>query len=308
MPSYVVYVDQVIAGSLVMNLMILWLTARLGRIAFRRWRLFAGAALGAVYSIVIFVPALQVFTGPGYKLLVSILMVAAAFIPQQPKKSLMLIAYFYLCTFALGGTVLGIINFLHRSVPGETLAGIMQAIDTYLWYGILMALAIFWFTGKIAPAALRKRLVLPLLRADLDINLRGKKVCLAAMVDTGNGLTDPLSGNPVIIAEFDAVKDILPEQVSSAVQKQGWQDGGTLLAEMGEGIREGNFRLIPFCSVGRDNGWLIGFRPDEVLVRQGGGAIRTNEVIIALCPDRLQGDTPCRALLPPDLFETRLAG
>ena len=308
MPSYVVYVDQVIAGSLVMNLMILWLTARLGKIAFRRWRLFAGAALGAVYSIVIFVPALQTFTGPGYKLLVSMLMVAAAFIPQQPKKSLMLIAYFYLCTFALGGTVLGIINFLHRSVPGETMAGFMQAVDTYLWYGVLLALALFWFAGKIAPAALRKRLILPLLRADLDINLRGKKVCLAAMVDTGNGLTDLLSGDPVIIAEFDAVKDILPEEVSNAVLKYGWKDGGMLLAEMGEGIREGNFRLIPFCSVGRDNGWLIGFRPDEVLIRQGGGAIRTNEAIIALCPDRLQGDTPCRALLPPDLLETSLAG
>ena len=308
MPSYTVYVDQVIAGSLVMNLMILWLTARLGRLAFRRWRLFGAAALGAMYSLVIFVPALETFTAPVYKLLVSMLMVAAAFMPQPLKKFMLLIVYFYLCTFALGGTVLGIINFMHRSVSGETMTEIMQAIDTYLWYGVLITLAIYWLAGKIVPATLRKRLMLPLLRADLAINLRGKKVCLAAMVDTGNGLTDPLSGNPVIIAEYDAVKDILPEQVSHAILSKGWKDGGALLAEMGEGIKEGNFRLIPFCSVGRDSGWLIGFRPDEVLVRQSGGFIRTNEVIIALCPDKLQGDTPCRALLPPDLIETRLAG
>jgi stage II sporulation protein GA (sporulation sigma-E factor processing peptidase) len=307
MPSYVVYVDQVFIGSLVMNLMILWVTARLGRVSYNRWRLLAGAAAGGLYSLVLFIPALEQYMGPGYKLLVSLLMVTAAFAPVPPKKFIVLLAYFYLSTFALGGTVLGIVNFLRRSVPGDRLSGAMQAVDAYLWYGLLVALIIFWSIGRIAPAVLGKRLVLPLLQADLDICLGGRRASLAALLDTGNSLTDPLTGNPVIIAEYESLKELLPERARRAIDAHGLENGATVLGEMGEGIQEGHFRIIPYRSVGRSNGWLIGFRPDEVIIRQRGNMVKTDQVVVALCPERLRGDAPCGALLPPDLLETGVA-
>lgn len=305
MPSYVVYVDQVFTGSLVMNLMILWITARLGRVSYFRWRILAGAAAGGLYSLVLFVPALEPYMDPEYKLLVSLVMVAVAFAPVPPKKFIVLLAYFYLSTFALGGTVLGIINFLHRSVPAGRLSGAMQAVDDYLWYGLLLALVIFWSIGRVAPAVLKKRIMLPLLQADLDICLGGRTVALAALLDTGNSLTDPLTGHPVIIAEYESLKDLLPERARRAIDTHGLENGAAVLGEMGEGIREGHFRIIPYRSVGRSNGQLIGFRPDEVMIKQRGNTTKTSEVVVALCPEKLRGDAPCGALLPPDLVESR---
>lgn len=309
MPTYVVYVDQVFLGSLIMNVMILWVTAKLGRVNFIRWRLLASAAIGAMYSLFVFIPVLENFLNPGYKFGMSVLMIIIVFIPSPIKKVIMLLAYFYLSTFALGGTVLGIVNFLHSSSFSDgSMTSIMQAVDAYLWYGVILGLAIFWSLGRIAPAVLRKRLILPLLRADLSVNLRGQKVCLAAMLDTGNNLTDPLTGHPVIVAEYEAIKKILPEQVRSVVEQHKQDDSAVILAELGENIRQGNFRIIPYRSVGRENGWLLAFRPDEVELRHGGNMFRTNDVIVALYSDYLRSDTPCRALLPPGLLESRIAG
>lgn len=308
MPSYVVYVDQVFAGSLVMNLMILWVTAKLGRVTVRRRRLLAGAVVGAVYSLFAFIPALENYLAPGYKLAVSALMVAVVFLPGPPKKALTLLAYFYLSTFALGGTVLGIINFMHDKVSDGRLTGVMQAVDNYLWYGILLALVIYWTLGGLLPAALRKRLMLPLLRAELVVRRGERTACLPALLDTGNSLTDPLTGSPVIIAEYEAVKDILPDKVRATVEKHGREEPAAVLTELGEDLMQGHFRIIPYRSVGRENGWLLGFRPDEVELRHGGKLFRTDKVVVALYHDCLQGDTPCRALLSPALLETGIAG
>lgn len=302
MPTYIVYVDQVLIGSLVMNMMILWITARLGRIAYCRWRLLAGAALGAGYSMFLFIPALEGFLGPGYKLLVSLLMVAAMFIPCKPRKALVLLAYFYISTFILGGTVLGIISFLHKSTFDGQLTGLMQAVDAYLWYGILLALLTYWLLGRFVPVALRKRLMVPLLQTDLTIRLGERQVSLKAMLDTGNSLSDPLTGHPVIIAEYAAIKEILSEQVCAVIESHERDDGATILTKLGENIRPGNFRLIPYRSVGRDSGWLLGFRPDEVTLKTGDHPMQVSEVVVALYRECLQGDTSCRALLPTGLL------
>lgn len=307
MPTYTVYVDQVFLGSLVMNLMILWVTARLGGVAYARWRLVLGAALGALYSLVLFVPAWQGFLAPGYKFMVSVLIVAAAFWPRQPARALVLLGYFYLATFALGGTVQGLIGFLNGRYSSGFMAGVMQAVDTYLWYGVLLALVLFWALGRVAPAKMRKRLMLPLLRVDLSVGLGGRRADLPAFLDTGNALSDPVTGDPVVVAEYDAVQEVLPERVRAAVEKHGPDRAAEVLAELGAGIAEGYFRLIPYRTVGREMGWLLGFRPDEMELRQGGTSRRV-QAVVAICGDRLEGDTPCRALVPHALLDTGPAG
>lgn len=308
MPTYAVYVDQVFMGSLVMNYMILWAAAKLGGVTHNRWRLLGGASLGAFYSLVLFVPAWHGFLAPGYKLMASLLMVAAAFLPRPPVKAIVLLGYFYLATFALGGTVQGVISFLQHKYEGGVMTGVMQAVDAYLWYGILLSMAIFWALGRVVPAQMRKRMMLPLLRSDLAVSFGGQTVRLPALLDTGNSLSDPVTGNPVVIAEYEPLKSILSQRVREAVEKYGPDHGAAVLRELGDEITSGHFRLIPYRSVGRESGWLVAFRPDEVELRQGGHIYRTGRVVVALCGERLDGETPCRALVPPALLDISLTG
>lgn len=306
MPAYTVYVDQVFVGSLVMNYIILWISARLGGVRHNRWRLLSGACLGAFYSLALFVPAVHNFLAPGYKFLASLIMVAAAFLPRPPVKAAVLLGYFYLATFALGGAVQGVIGFLQHRYEGMILAGVMQAVDAYLWYGILISTALFWTLGRIVPGRMRKRLMLPLLRSDLAVSFDGRTVSLPALLDTGNSLSDPLTGSPVVIKEYEALKEILSPKVRESLDKYGPDQGAAVLGELGEEIAGGHFRLIPYRSVGRENGWLMGFRPDELEVRQGGQVYRTGRVVVALCGERLDGETAYRALIPPALLDNNL--
>ena len=308
MPTYVVYVDQVFVGSLVMNLMILWVTAKLGGVSYSRVRLLGGAALGALYSLALFFPPVSYLLTPGGKFLVSVIMVAAVFLPRPPLKALVLLGYFYLVTFALGGTVQGIINFLHGNYSGGPVAAAMQAVDAYLWYGILLALALYWSLGRIAPAQMRKRLMLPLLQVQLVVGFRGRRTRLAAMLDTGNSLTDPVTGDPVIIVEYQSLQHLLPEKVRLVVEKHGPDRAADILGDLGPDIATGHFRLIPYRSVGRESGWLVGFRPDAVELIQNGRVQKGGPAVVALCGDRLRGDVPCSALVPPTLLDNRLAG
>ncbi len=303
MPAYVVYVDQVFVGSLVMNLMILWVTARLGRVPYNRWRLLGGSAIGALYSLALFFPPVHALLAPGYKLLVSALMVATVFLPRPPGKALVLLGYFYLVTFALGGTVQGITTFLHSNYSGGIVAGVMQAIDAYLWYAVLLSLVVYWTLGRIVPARLRKLLMLPLLKAELVIHFEGRLARLAAMIDTGNSLADPVTGKPVVVVEYTSLKELLPEKVCLAVERKGLDRVPEILGELGEEIARGHFRPIPYRSVGREYGWLLGFRPDSVELVQGGISHRVKAgVVVALCGEKLHGDAPCSALVPPALL------
>jgi len=291
-----------------MNYMILWAAAKLGGISHNRWRLLGGASLGAFYSLVLFIPAWHGLLAPGYKLMASLLMVSAAFWPRPPVKAIILLGYFYLATFALGGTVQGVISFLQPRYAGGIIAGVMQAVDAYLWYGILLSMVIFWSLGRVVPAQMRKRMMLPLLKSDLAISFGGQTVRLPALLDTGNSLSDPLTGNPVLIAEYESLKELLSQRVRDAVEKYGPDQGAAVLGELGDEITSGHFRLIPYRSVGRDSGWLVAFRPDEVELNQGGHIYRTGRVVVALCGERLDGETPCRALVPPALLDNSLMG
>lgn len=49
--------------------------------------------------------------------------------------------------------------------------------------------------------------------AQVRITLNGKQVSLIGMVDTGNHLTDPFSGKPVVLCRYQLVKEILPESI-----------------------------------------------------------------------------------------------
>ncbi len=91
-----------------------------------------------------------------------------------------------------------------------------------------------------------------------------KTVNTVGLVDTGNSLVEPISHKPVIIAEFNAVKDLLPDVLAGIYEKE----GEASLMEIAEAIADDSFkrhiRLIPFKSIGSENGIMIGFVADCV--------------------------------------------
>ena len=83
-------------------------------------------------------------------------------------------------------------------------------------------------------------------------------------IDSGNTLKDPLSKKPVIIVEKNIIEKIVD------VEKL-----------MG-GDENLKIRLIPFKSIGKQNGMLIGIKPQYIKIKYNENQVKTNNVIVGI--------------------------
>ena len=117
----------------------------------------------------------------------------------------------------------------------------------------------------------------------------GRRVCLPAMADTGNSLTDPLTGSGVAVA---GAEDLMPlfqgESPNPAVLVR---ERGAVAAF--EALGDRRFRLVPYSAVGVEDGLLLAFRPDEA--RLDGKPKRS--LLVAVSPNSVSDGGAYRALI-----------
>lgn len=144
-------------------------------------------------------------------------------------------------------------------------------------------------SGKV----LREGSIVPVL-----VRIDDKTIRFNALVDTGNSLTDPITGYPVMVVEAETVKSILPPEVyNSVVTNKIGTFSGSMNQKYAPWLKR--LHLIPFKSIGSENGILTGFRPDNVRVCQEGTFKEINDVIVGICSTKLSDNSRYSALLGP---------
>lgn len=297
-----VYVDMLFLINFLMDYVVLWTAARLAQIRVSFWRLAAGAGIGALYSVIALFPHLEQLSAFEVKFLVSLVMVMAAYTPLPWKKFGQAILYFYLVAFTLGGAVLGFVYFL----TSNSFSGALGLFPLhYLWLGVAVVMA--GVLGKYGVTYFKKSILHDLLKVPVEITIKGRQVKLNGLVDTGNQLTDPLTGAPVIIVEYDVLSSFLPPQLKEIVDAA----GGVNLVKLAETFPEDGsappFRLIPFTTIGKRHGMLLGFRPDKITVYAGDKKVCKTDVIIGIYNRVLSPQGAYRALLHPDLLQATVS-
>lgn len=303
MAAYTIYLDQVFLGNLVMNYAILWAAAKLCRIPAGRIRLAAGAALGASYALAIFIPEFVFLLSVWFKAAASVIITAVAFAPLPPKKFLACLGAFYLASFALGGLTLGMIFFIH-SGNFASFNGIGTVIVEHFWPGVILGLAAFWAAGRGVATLFKRGVFDGLFKMELVLKFRGEQVRVEALLDTGNQLRDPLTGRPVIVVEYDVLKPLLPPEVLECFVGTAEPDVWRVLGSLSQSPWAPRFSAVPFQSLGRGRGLMVGFRPDEVLVLRQGRQAPAGKAVVAICFKKLDSGGSYRALLTPDLLES----
>lgn len=301
--TYTVYLDEVMAGNLVMNFAILWLTARFSRCPAPPWRLLTAATLGAAYVLGLFVLPIPALAGLPAKIVLSVAMLILAFgiLPWRLFGSVLVL--FYLCSFCLGGFVFGL-SFLLEGNPREL--GLVSTLPQHFFLpAVFLSLIAALAVGRMGQVFLRRRQLKGLFHVAVAITLYGRRLRLKALLDTGNQLADPLSRAPVIIVEIEAIRKILPESINNLLFRdgEGEPDYASVLTSIQDTRLATRFRLIPFSSLGRAHGLLLGFRPDEVEIFFGREKLRVRDVVVAIYRRRLAPDEGYRALLNPRLLE-----
>ncbi|MCL6548731.1 MAG: sigma-E processing peptidase SpoIIGA [Alicyclobacillus sp.] len=300
----VVYADVVWLVNFVMDAALLAITCWIGKRRLRPGRISAGALIGSLYSLTLFLPPLSTLTTWPGKAVLSLLMVAVA-IPWRSWLDLArLCALFYLVAFVMAGAAIA----LHFAIPG------VSAGQGWIVSGSRLAIAVSMqslclLLAVPLSAALIQSVLRRVRQARLDaaltytirVEVGAASVELTGLLDTGNRLRDPISRCPVCVADAEAVAPLLPQPLRSAAERSGDLLGAVSGLEDQAWVRR--ITLVPYQSAGQRQTLAVAFRPDRVSFAQAG---RWHEAsgrcLFALRPGRLSADRSFQAIVHSELI------
>jgi hypothetical protein len=130
---------------------------------------------------------------------------------------------------------------------------------------------------------------------DVEIKMNGKDIVLRAMTDTGNMLTDPLSGRAVALCELKAIEKLFPAEMTDYLRN------GEFSARICPEIVS-KIRFIPARgALAGKTTLLAAFEPDLFTVINAGGRVEA-DILVAPVPYNLSAGES-RVLLPPGFVE-----
>jgi stage II sporulation protein GA (sporulation sigma-E factor processing peptidase) len=282
-----------------MNYIILWVTARFSKEYTSFLRLLFGALAGAVYAVIIFFPSLRFIYTLTFKILLSFFIIVISFFPQSLKQFLKILSIFYIVSFVFGGAAFGLFYFTNL---GAIISNGVFYISNFPVKLLLLSSLISFFIIKFAWTAIQNRISKENIYILIDIVFENKIINLKGLIDTANSLHDPISNFPVIVVEYNAIKKILPDEIVEIFEKSKEDDLKLISSIMSNSKWISRFRLIPFSSLGKQNGMLLGFKPDQVFINDLDNKKEIKNIIIGVYNNKLSKDESYSALLHPELM------
>ena len=262
----VVYLDLLFIVNALMDGVTLLAAARLGGVRAQKGRLIFASALGGGYAVLGAV--LPVLTALPLRLAAGLGLCAAAFCGERCFVRLCALYGIVAASFAglaaalsaAGGRRLLLPAGYYFAVPLRVL--VLAAAVGYAVSGVLLR-------GDARHSALNREL------ETLTIRLGANRIAVRVLHDTGNELTEPVSGRPVAVLERKTAERLLGRPLPC----------GSASAQLAALPREIAARcgLLPFHAVGTDGGLLLYFRPDSVQ-RADGTAL---DCVCAVGPEQL---------------------
>lgn len=299
-----IYIDTFFLENLVIDYLILWVAGRFSKAAISSLRLLLGALVGASYAgaMVLFFSnqhVLNAYFTAVSKILVSFVMVALAFHIDKLKTFIKLLVVLYVTTFVFAGAAFAFFYFNQNSFVIAN--GMVYIPWESNWPGLIISLLTAAILLKVFWEQIQYKLAREKLLRKLKISFDQREIYLPALVDTGNYLHDPISNMPVVVVEFSAVKEILPAEIQEIFIKSRENDLACVTGIVSNSTWNSRFRLIPFTSLGKENGMLIGFRPDFIEVGDEADKKDIREVIVGIYNRALARNASYKALLSPEL-------
>lgn len=221
------YLDILALLNFGVDLLLLLAVNRLSGYPTQITRCLLSAALGGIYGCVCILPGFA-FLGAVFWRIAALLlmgMIAFGFRADALRRCVL----FVLLSFALGGAALGM--------------GGGHFWSLVFWAGLICLMCTFGLRGRLGKSYL-----------PVVIRQDQREVRFQALVDTGNTLSDPITGQQVLVVSASIAKRLVgltEKELADAVTAVGMLQGG---------------RLIPYQSVGKEGGMLAAKRFQDVTI------------------------------------------
>lgn len=293
-----IYLDIILLENLCMNYIILFATGLINKSNLKPLRIFFSSLIGGIYAILSFVQILEIYSNLFFKILLSIVMIYIAFRPQNIKLLAKQLLIFYLVSFAFGGCAFALLYFIR---PQDILMRNGVLTGTYpikiAFLGGIVGFVIVTIAFKIVKQRISKKDMF----CNVTVFLNEKSKTIKALIDTGNLLKDPISKMSVVVVEAVSLEEVLPKEIVLHVNEiiQGKEE--YLSKVPSEYISK--LRMIPFSSLGKQNGLLLGIIADKIEVQLEEQRTKLNNVIIGIYEKSLTKNGAYTGLIGLDIIE-----
>ncbi len=257
-----IYIDIVLIENLIMNYIILFTTAVVLKIKVNHIRLILASLLGAGYSIIAYMGIIKVYSSIILKIILSVLIIYIAFNPQNIKKMCKDLLLFYLVSFVFGGAAFALIYIIK---PQNILMKNGLFLGTYTLKTVMLGAIVAFCIIIGAFAIIKNKISKKDMFCEIEILINQKKIKTKAMIDTGNMLKEPITNVPVIVVEHILLYSCMPKEILNNLKEIMGGDFKNIPCDIQEKYIT-KLKLIPFSSLGKQNGMLIGIRPEYVKV------------------------------------------
>lgn len=298
-----VYLDIVFAINFILDFFILILEKKIIRKNVSLNRIFFGAFVGAVMMcIIILIPKLNyiIYLALSY-FFSSALMIIVTFQPKKVIELVKLTLLLYMIAIFLGGIIFTLYYYsrvgmgLNQLMENSGVKGLdLQML--ILFVSVAMILFFIFMNIFLKVTSVSKNIY------HVELFYNEQEIKITALLDTGNGLYDPITNAPVIIGEIDIFKEYLKtdqyEELKN-IANNIYDISQIEDIQKSLGIK---VRWIPFTSLGNENGMMIGIVLDKIVVHIGKNVRESANVVLAVYNKKLSKDNSYCLLLHPKLI------
>ena len=282
----IIYIDVLFGLNLAINYLLLLQTSRFSGVYVRRLRLLCGAALGALFSSLLFFPDLPPALSALFKCAVCAAVTVAAFGKKCEGRLLRLCFIFCSVSFALAGVVLALAILtdsgfaVRNGVPYFNVPLRLLALSAAAAYGVL---GMVFGGGGLRPS--RRT-------AEVEIAVQGRTLRLRALVDSGNLLRDPMTGKRVMVTGGKMLAPLFAEPVRGLVAGCG-RLGADRCFEQLSALCPGMFSLVPYKDASNGFGLILALRADSVMV----DGQKQDDLLVGAAGQSIETPDGCMAVL-----------
>lgn len=181
------------------------------------------------------------------------------FKPANFKLFFKLILLCHVCAFAIGGIAMYLFfqtNFYYYITDGAKIV-----IENFPVKVLIISAAIIFIILKLSVGFINTHILNRKKFCAVKLHMLNKEIEICALIDTGNNLFEPITNAPVIICEFCAVEKFFDKNIILSYYKK-TLDIHNFSNMIRNSILEEKMCILPYSSLGNENGMLIGFKAD----------------------------------------------
>lgn len=293
-----VYIDVVFLENLILNIIILYATSLIAKINLKIIRTLISASIGSIYAIMYYIFQIGLYSNIIFKFVLSVIMIYVAFNPKEFKTLLKVLILFYLTSFVFGGASLSVIYLVNAqriNIQNGMIIG-KYTMNT-IFTGIIIAFIVIVIAFKIIKSKISKNDLF----CDIRFKINNKEIKTKAMLDTGNLLKEPITNIPVVVVEHKLLYDVIPNEILDNIENILGGD----LEDISDEVKSdyiSKLKVIPFTSLGKQNGILLGIKADELIVEEMNSEKKIDKVIIGIYNKELSKKRTYSALIGIDVI------